>query len=66
MGSNNLSRKFVFANKNKKDARPLKTSQYIRLHTCKICGKPAEIGRLCQSCSDFIKQKKHEERQAKK
>lgn len=37
-----------------------------RQRFCKICGKPTTNGNMCQSCSDFIKQKKHEERRAKK
>lgn len=64
MGSNNLSRKAVFAHKDKRNARPLKYSQFV--HTCKICGKPAVIGNLCQSCSDFIRQKRTEEGTGKK
>lgn len=36
-----------------------------KLRFCRICGKPTAGGNMCQGCSDFIKQKKKEERQAK-
>lgn len=32
--------------------------------TCRICGKQTDgIGAICQSCREFIKQKKREERE---
>lgn len=35
---------------------------FLKPRSCRICGKPAEIGDMCKSCRDFIKQKKREER----
>lgn len=42
-----------------------KKKPYERQRLCKICGNIATNGSLCQSCSDFIRQKKNEERRAK-
>lgn len=51
------------ANPNERKNRTQKQKQ-DRQRFCKICGKPIQGAKLCQSCSDFIKRKKQEGRRA--
>ena len=59
----NLGWKIINVNRGKGLTGAQKKQNKIR--SCKICGKPAYMGNLCESCKQFIDVKKEEERTEK-